>query len=192
MTHLVCRVQGMQSFHQEIERRLCLTRASHAGTEDAQSSEKPVWQKKSSSFSENSVAAVRTFPWEKVYGRFIQRVLDLVWITVKWLAIPVLALSTVSELLYTLSAGKDIFIPLGILTGVLLAKIAGNASLDVVRELQDEKTSWPLIVMGILFVLLKLPGPYYPRWAAAFLPHVANAGLVQTAFLFRESHQIFG
>lgn len=191
-TSLMCRLQNMQSFHQRMECKRRLTRACRAGTKNVHSSEKLGWQNKTLNFPENSIAAVRTFPWEKVYGRFSQRVLSLVWITTKWLAIPVLVLSAVSELLYTLSAGKEIFIPLGLLIGVMLAKIVGNASLDILKELQDVRSAWPLVVLGMFFVLLKLPGPYYPSWAAVFFPHVANAGLVQTAFLFREAHQIFG
>lgn len=185
-------VYGVQSFHSASKGMIwCKTRSPHARTnEDGPSSQKSGFQREFLSLLESTVDAVRIFPWEKVYARFIQRVLDLFWIAAKWLAIPVLALSTLSEFVYTLSAGKDLFIPLGILSGVLVAKIVGKASLEVVKELQDVKTPWPLVVIGLLFILLKLPGPYYPSWAAAFLPHVANAGLVQTMLLFREWQQI--
>lgn len=129
---------------------------------------------------------VRKFPWKRFCIRFIERMLDLLWKITKWLAIPVLILSSLGEFLYTLSAKKDICIPLGIITGVLVARTGGKTVLDVLNESQDGKFPWPLVVMGMLFILLKLPGPYYSSWAAACFPHFANGGLVQTVLLFRE------
>ncbi|MCO5570647.1 hypothetical protein L7F22_024374 [Adiantum nelumboides] len=130
-------------------------------------------------------APIKSYPLGEV-----RLVLGLVWIPTKWLVIPVFALSTISELLYTLSIGKNIFIRLGILSGVLLATVIGNACLDVMKELpHDPKTTWPLKLLGLFFLLLKLAGPYYLSWATAFILHMANAGLVKTALLFRDVPQ---
>ncbi|MCO5577002.1 hypothetical protein L7F22_030823 [Adiantum nelumboides] len=187
---LACRVQGVESLQLRFHRRTCLTRASLSRPEDELSSKQVGRQYNLSSFREDTVDAIKSYPWEKLGLLFSQRVLGLVWIPTKWLAIPVFALSAISEFLYTLSTGKDIFIPLGILSGVLLATVIGNACLDVMKELpQDPKTSWLLILLGLFFLLLKLAGPYYVSWAAAFIPHMANAGLVKTALLFRDVPQ---
>lgn len=181
----------MQFYQLRVHRRACLTRASLSSTEHGLNSEQPGRQLKISSFQEKTVDAFRSYPWERLCWRFLQRTSDLAWTATKWLAIPVFALSIISELIYTLSMRKDICIPLGILCGVLFAKVVGNASLDVMKELQqDGRAAWPLMLLGLFFLLLKLPGPYYPSWAAVFIPHVANAGLVKTALLFRDSQRL--
>ncbi|KAI5074610.1 hypothetical protein GOP47_0010571 [Adiantum capillus-veneris] len=177
---LLCRVQGEESLHLRFCRRTYLIRASLSRTEDGWSSKDVGRQHNVPSFQDKTVDAVKSYPWDKLCWRFSQRLLDLMWIPMKWLAIPVFALSALSEFLYTLSAGKDILILVGILSGVLVATVIGNAFLDVMKELQqDGKASWPLIMLGLFFLLLKLPGPYYPSWAAAFVPHMANAGRIK-------------
>ncbi|KAH7299766.1 hypothetical protein KP509_24G028000 [Ceratopteris richardii] len=133
---------------------------------------------------------VKSYPWGKMCWRFLHRAQDLAWIGTKWVEIPLFVLSTLSEIVCTLSVGKEICIPLGIVMGFMLSKVVGNACLDVMQELQDARTTWPLVLLAFFFILLKLPGPYYPSGAAAFLHHVANAGLLKTVFLIRDSQRI--
>ncbi|KAH7292608.1 hypothetical protein KP509_29G077400 [Ceratopteris richardii] len=65
---------------------------------------------------------VKSYPWGKMCWRFLHRVQDLAWIGTKWVAIPLFVLSTLSEIVYTLSVGKESCIPLGIVIGFMLSK----------------------------------------------------------------------
>jgi hypothetical protein len=75
--------------------------------------------------------AVCVFPWGKVGKRFVERVVDLSWVSLKWLGPPLLVVSAAREMLYTLLVKKDLLIPLGMVIGCLTAKSVGNASIDL-------------------------------------------------------------
>ncbi|KAH7298929.1 hypothetical protein KP509_25G064900 [Ceratopteris richardii] len=165
----------MQIHPRSLKRASCLVRGSLLKAENGSDDEQPK-EHRITDLQLKVIDMVKSYPWGKM--------------CTKWVAIPLFVLSTLSEIVYTLSVGKESCIPLGIVMGFMLSKVVGNACLDVMQELQDARITWPLVLLAFFFILLKLPGPYYPSWAAAFLPHVANAGLLKTVFLIRDSQRI--
>ncbi|KAH7372758.1 hypothetical protein KP509_17G019400 [Ceratopteris richardii] len=182
-------IKIMQIHPRSLKRASCLVRGSLLKAENGSDDEQPK-EHRITDLQLKVIDMVKSYPWGKMCWRFLHRAQDLAWIGTKWVEIPLFVLSTLSEIVYTLSVGKESCIPLGIVMGFMLSKVVGNACLDVMQELQDARITWPLVLLAFFFILLKLPSPYYPSWAAAFLPHVANAGLLKTVFLIRDSQRI--
>ncbi|KAM5549123.1 hypothetical protein ABKV19_000512 [Rosa sericea] len=136
---------------------------------------------------ESSPQPVKMFPWKRAGLNFIQLILDLVLAVAKYLCVPLLVVSSLSEMSYCAQERKLFFVPVPVIIGMAIAEVLKLAALDVSPLLKDAEVPWHLFVMAIFFTLLKLPGPYYPFWGRIIIPHIANGGLLRTlwfAFLW--------
>lgn len=136
---------------------------------------------------ESSPQPVKIFPWKRAGLNFIQLILDLVLAVFKYLCVPLLAVSSLSEMSYCAQEKKLFFVPVPVIIGMAIAEVLKLAALDVSPLLKDAEVPWHLFVMAIFFTMLKLPGPYYPFWGRILIPHIANGGLLRTlwfAFLW--------
>ncbi|VVA15254.1 PREDICTED: embryo defective [Prunus dulcis] len=136
---------------------------------------------------ESSPQPVKIFPWKRAVQNFIQLIFDLILAVVKYLSVPLLAVSSLSEMSYCAHAKKLFLVPIPVLIGMAIAEVLKLAALDASPLLKDAEVPWHLIGMAIFFTLLKLPGPYYPFWGRILIPHLANGGLLRTlwfAFLW--------
>ncbi|KAK9286710.1 hypothetical protein L1049_015113 [Liquidambar formosana] len=130
---------------------------------------------------------VKSFPWNRALENFIQLILDLVLMVVKYLCVPLLAVSSLSEMSYCAHEKKLFLTPVPLLIGIVFAGILRETALELSPLLKDAEVPWHVIAIAIFFTLLKLPGPYYPYWGRIFIPHFANGGLFRTlwfAFLW--------
>ncbi|KAH6767126.1 embryo defective 1273 [Perilla frutescens var. hirtella] len=140
---------------------------------------------KAKSLWDSSPQPVKTFPWNKTLSHFIQLVLDLVLAVIRYLAIPVFSITSISEMSYCAHEKKLYLIPLPFLVGVAAAGVLRNAALDTSSYLKYAEVPWHLIALLVFFALLKFPGPYYPYWGRIFIPHMANGAILRTLwFLF--------
>ncbi|KAD2393105.1 hypothetical protein E3N88_40082 [Mikania micrantha] len=106
-------------------------------------------------------------------------------VVTRYLYLPVMLITSVSEMSYCAHERKLALIPIPILIGVVVAGILRNRALKLSPYLMDAKVPWHLYVNMLFFTLIKLPGPYYPYWGRIFIPHFANGGLFRTLwFLF--------
>ena len=74
---------------------------------------------------------IRVFPWAKAGRLFLERLLEQLWSVGKWLAIPVLAVSMLSELSYTLMQEKVLLIPAGMIGGIAFCGILKETALEL-------------------------------------------------------------
>ncbi|XP_042492557.1 uncharacterized protein LOC122072083 [Macadamia integrifolia] len=135
---------------------------------------------------------VRRFPWITALENFIQFNLDLVYAVAKYLSIPLLAVSTLSEMSYCAHERKMRLIPIPILAGIAVAGVLRDTALEISPSLKGAEYPWHLLAIAIFFTLLKLPGPYYPYWGRVLIPHFANGGLFSVlwfAFLWYRRSQ---
>ncbi|KAG9440745.1 hypothetical protein H6P81_020910 [Aristolochia fimbriata] len=123
---------------------------------------------------------VKSFPWDTAIGHFVEMIFELLSSVIKYLCVPLLAVSSLSELSYCAHERKLILTPIPLLAGLAVAGILNNRVLDVAPNLRVGEFPWHLLLMALFFTLLKLPGPYYPYWARMFVPHFANGGLWRT------------
>lgn len=123
---------------------------------------------------------VKSFPWNIALGNFMQLIIDLTLAVIKCLFVPVLAVSSLSEMSYCAHEKKLFVIPLPLLIGAAVAGVLKETALELSPLLKDAEVPWHLITSAIFFTLIKLPGPYYPYWGRIFVPHFANGGLLRT------------
>ena len=74
---------------------------------------------------------IRAFPWAKAGNVLLRRLLGQLWTVGKWLVIPVLALSVLSELSYTLLQENVLIIPIGMICGIVFAGIMRETALEL-------------------------------------------------------------
>ncbi|KAK3024542.1 hypothetical protein RJ639_043734 [Escallonia herrerae] len=129
---------------------------------------------------DSSPQPVKSFPWNRALENFIQLILDLGLAVIKYLCVPVLAVSSLSEMSYCIHEKKQFLIPFPLLLGVAVAGVVKETALELSPFLKDAEVPWHLIVSAIFFTLLKLPGPYYPHWGRILIPQFANGGLLRT------------
>ncbi|CAJ1932803.1 unnamed protein product [Sphenostylis stenocarpa] len=129
---------------------------------------------------DSSPEPVKIFPWNKALDNFIQFILDLILVVVKFLAVPVFAVTSLSEMSYCAHERKLFLVPLPVLFGVAVAGFLKETALELSPRLKDAEVPWHLIAIAIFFTLVKLPGPYYPYWGRIIIPHFANGALLRT------------
>ncbi|GMY05949.1 hypothetical protein FCV25MIE_01188 [Fagus crenata] len=129
---------------------------------------------------DNCPQSVKSFPWNRALGNFIQLILDLILAVVKYLCVPLLAVSSLSEMSYCAHERKLFLVPVPLVIGIAVAGVLRETALDLSPRLKDAEVPWHLIAIAIFFTLLKLPGPYYPYWGRIFIPHFANGALWRT------------
>ncbi|KAM3377126.1 putative protein isoform X1 [Capsicum galapagoense] len=136
---------------------------------------------------DSTPAPVKSFPWNRARDNFVQLILDIVLTVTKYLYVPVLVVTSISELSYCAHERKLYITLFPFVVGVAIAGILKTAALESSPYLKNVEVPWHLIGIGLFFTLLKLPGPYYPYWGRIFIPHLANGALFRTlwfAFLW--------
>ena len=66
---------------------------------------------------------VKSFPWNRVLDNFIQLILDVVVAVIKFLSVPILAISSLSEMSYCARERKLFFVPVPFALGFSVAGI---------------------------------------------------------------------
>eukprot|EP00252_Welwitschia_mirabilis_P012867 TRINITY_DN28407_c0_g1_i1.p1 TRINITY_DN28407_c0_g1~~TRINITY_DN28407_c0_g1_i1.p1 ORF type:complete len:296 (-),score=47.47 TRINITY_DN28407_c0_g1_i1:440-1327(-) len=149
-----------------------------------------IFLKKVSSLWEKSPEPVKVFPWKKAAIRTMHHIFMLMVEVGKWLAVPILFVSSLSEMIYCGLQDKEFVIPIGIVLGVLFAALLKNTAIELSSDLQEGEFPWHLLFIASLLILLKLGGPYYPYWARLFLPQFANGGLWTTLWFARGARKV--
>ncbi|XP_015946702.1 uncharacterized protein LOC127739563 [Arachis duranensis] len=129
---------------------------------------------------DSSPEPVKKFPWNRALDNFIQLILDLVLAVVKYLAVPVFIVTSISELSYCGHERKLALVPIPFLFGVAVAGVLKKTALELSPRLKDAEVPWHLLAIAIFFTLIKLPGPYYPYWGRIIIPHFVNGVLLRT------------
>ncbi|KAK1414479.1 hypothetical protein QVD17_30224 [Tagetes erecta] len=134
---------------------------------------------------DNSPQEVKSFPWTTALENFTQLIIDIILVVTQYLYLPVMAITSVSEMSYCAHERKLVLVPIPILFGVVVAGMLRNRALKLSPSLKDAKIPWHLYANMLFFTMIKLPGPHYPYWGRIFIPHFANGGLFRTLwFLF--------
>lgn len=136
---------------------------------------------------DNCPQSVKSFPWSSALENFVQLILDLILAVVKYLCVPLLAVTSLSEMSYCAHERKLFLVPVPLLIGIAVAGVLRDTAQDLSSVLKDAEVPWHLIAIAAFFTFLKLLGPYYPYWGRIFIPHFANGGLWRTlwfAFLW--------
>ncbi|VVB00594.1 unnamed protein product [Arabis nemorensis] len=129
---------------------------------------------------DSSPQPIKEFPWNRAFENFVQLVFDLAISVVKFLFVPILAVSSISEMSYCAHERRLALVPFPLVIGVVVAGILQETALKMSPRLKEAEVPWHLIAMTMFFTLIKLPGPYYPYWGRLLVPHFANGVLFRS------------
>lgn len=92
---------------------------------------------------DNSPQPVKNFPWNTALGNFIQLVIDLTLVVVKYLYVPVFTVTSISELSYCARQSKLVLVPIPILLGAAFAGILKETALELSPRLRVKSFAMP-------------------------------------------------
>lgn len=93
---------------------------------------------------DNSPQPVKEFPWNRAFGNFIQLVLDLAISVVKFLFVPILAVSSISEMSYCAHERKLALVPFPLVIGMVVAGVLQETALKISPRLKVVEKGTPL------------------------------------------------
>ncbi|KAF8377490.1 hypothetical protein HHK36_030870 [Tetracentron sinense] len=190
------RPHGLCSFQNTRSIILCTINMTAGGSDDSRKINLDRILDKPRQFLESFPQPVKSFPWIRALENFVQLILDLICAVIKYLCVPMLAVSSLSEMSYSAHERKLFLVPFPLLAGIAVAGVLRDTALELSPLLKEAEVPWHLIVIAIAFTLLKLPGPYYPYWGRIFIPHFANGGLFRTLWFvflwFRRPREVSG
>ena len=85
----------------------------------------------SDTIGKNYLEPLQRFPWDKFSESLAEHVVEAVWIIGKWFLVPVLVVSAVREVVFAISMGKELFIPLGLLGGTMMSGVLKDTTLSL-------------------------------------------------------------
>lgn len=87
---------------------------------------------------DRSPQPVKSFPWKRALENFTQLVLDLFVMVVKYLCVPLLAVSSLSEMSYCAHQKKLLLVPIPLLIGIIVAGVVRETALELSPLLKVE------------------------------------------------------
>lgn len=96
---------------------------------------------------DSSPEPVKIFPWKRALGNFVQLVLDLTLAVVKYLSIPVFAVTSISELSYCAHERKLVLVPLPVLFGAAVAGILKETALELSPRQRVKSLAMPHFII---------------------------------------------
>lgn len=113
------------------QKTICAINMTAGGFGEPMKAKLDLISQKARSIWDSSPQPVKSFPWNKAAESFIQLILDLVLAVMKYLSVPLLAVSSLSEMSYCAHERKLFFVPIPILVGVALAGILKETALEL-------------------------------------------------------------
>jgi hypothetical protein len=80
---------------------------------------------------DNCPQSVKSFPWNRALENFVQLILDLILAVVKYLCVPLLAVTSLSEMSYCAHERKLFLVPVPLLIGIAVAGVLSETALDL-------------------------------------------------------------
>lgn len=133
--------------------------------------------------------AVQNFPWAKAENAALQHLLALGQVALKWSLTALFILSSMSDIMYSISKNKELVIPFGLFCGCIVAEFLNETSQDLTRSTQERGKNWQLLGIGCFFVLVRIFAICISFEPQSFLLHAANGGLMQILWQWRNSSQ---
>ncbi|OVA00144.1 hypothetical protein BVC80_1329g13 [Macleaya cordata] len=131
---------------------------------------------------------VKEFPWKKAEDVVLQRFLFLGERVLKWSMVALFVLSSLSDVMLSISRNRELLIPLGLFVGCMLADFLKETSKELLPSTKEGGLKRHLVVTGAFFVLVKVSA-YFTIGGNLLLSHVGNGGLMQVLWLWIKSHE---
>ncbi|KAL5071743.1 hypothetical protein RYX36_022630 [Vicia faba] len=136
-------------------------------------------------FVEEMPSLVQEFPWRKAQHTLLDRLPLFVQEVLKWSLIVYFIVSSLSDVVYTFSINRELIIPVGLFVGCLMADFLKEISLELFHQFEEIDLKWRRLGLFGLFALVKFPLTSFSTQPDVFLLHVANGGLMQLLWYWR-------
>ncbi|KAJ1701655.1 hypothetical protein LUZ63_001434 [Rhynchospora breviuscula] len=136
---------------------------------------------------------IKTFPWSEALSIYQSLLFGLVSTLTKYIGLPLLAISSLSEMAYCSIERKMLVVLVAFLFGIGLVAALNDRRLKLFPNFKEEEKPWHLVPVAAFLLSLKLVGPYCPYLLRLSVPHFANGGLWCTVWFvfmwYREHHE---
>uniref|UniRef100_A0A2N9F235 Uncharacterized protein n=1 Tax=Fagus sylvatica TaxID=28930 RepID=A0A2N9F235_FAGSY len=129
---------------------------------------------------------VKELPWKKAENILLERLIFLGQNALKWTLITFFISSALSDVIISISRNQELMIPFGLFVGYLTADFIKDISKELFRCSEDKGLKWHLMGIACFFVLIKFLSTNFAIQPRIFLLHLANGGLMQLLWLWRE------
>ncbi|KAL3514342.1 hypothetical protein ACH5RR_027059 [Cinchona calisaya] len=133
--------------------------------------------------------SVQNFPWAKAESVAMQHLLAIGQEALKWSLTALFILSSVSDIIYSISRNKELVIPFGLFFGCAVADFLKETSQKYFHHSQERGKNWQLVGIGCFFVLVRIIAFSLSVEPQAFLLHAANGGLMLVLWQWKSSLQ---
>ncbi|KAK7852453.1 uncharacterized protein LOC111997062 [Quercus suber] len=130
--------------------------------------------------------SVKEIPWKKAEDILLERLIFLGQKGLKWTLITLFIFSSLSDVIFSLSRNQELIIPLGLFVGCLMTDFIKETSQELFHHSEDKGLKLQLLGIACFFVLIKFLSTNFALQARVFLLHLANGGLMQLLWLWRE------
>ncbi|KAK9270880.1 hypothetical protein L1049_026466 [Liquidambar formosana] len=127
----------------------------------------------------------KDLPWKNTEDVMLQRLLFVGKKALKWSLIGLFILSSLSDVVFSISKNKELMIPIGLFAGCMMTDFLKETSQELFPNSEERGLSWHLVGISCFFVLVKFVSAYFALQGQLFLLHVANGGLMQVLWLWR-------
>ncbi|TYK20112.1 putative Embryo defective 1273 [Cucumis melo var. makuwa] len=128
---------------------------------------------------------VKIFPWKEAEKILVERLVFMGKETLKWSLLLFFVLSSFSDFVASIVRNQELLIPIGLFIGVLLTDLLKEISQEVFGNSEESSFKKQLYGIGSFFILVKLIVYGFAIQAQLFPLHVANGGLMQVLWLWR-------
>ncbi|KAJ8762533.1 hypothetical protein K2173_007972 [Erythroxylum novogranatense] len=128
---------------------------------------------------------VQDFPWRKAEDVLLKRLAAVGWEVFKWSSIAYITLSSLSDVILTISRSQELVVPFGLLLGCLMTDFFKEILQEMLHAEEGQGLKMLLVAISCFFVLVKALSSCFTVKTQLFLLHAANGGLMQALWLSR-------
>uniref|UniRef100_A0A7N0SXF1 Uncharacterized protein n=1 Tax=Kalanchoe fedtschenkoi TaxID=63787 RepID=A0A7N0SXF1_KALFE len=132
---------------------------------------------------------VKQVPWKNAERIFLNKLLEAGEKTLKWVFIPLFVLSAFCDIVFSILKNKELLIPIGLFIGCTVSDLFNETSRELFHKSEGSGPSRRLLYIAAFFVATRFVCSSFPLTASVFFMHVANGGLMQALWLWRNSHE---
>ncbi|KAF5740093.1 putative Embryo defective [Tripterygium wilfordii] len=134
---------------------------------------------------ETAPSTVKTFPWKKAENILLEQLLFLGKKVLKWAFISFFILSSIADVIFSIARSQELMIPIGLLVGCLMTDFLKETLHELFHRSKEKNSESQLVGISCFFILVKFISSCFSLRMQVFLMHVANGGLMQVLWLWR-------
>ncbi|CAM8935998.1 unnamed protein product [Rhodiola kirilowii] len=130
---------------------------------------------------------VKQVPWNKAESIFVNKLLVVGEKALKWIFIPLFALSAICDVIFSILKSKELLIPMGLFVGCTVSDFLNETFHELSHKSEESGQSRQLLYISAFFVVTRFVCSSLSLSSSVFFMNFANGGLMQALWLWRNS-----